>query len=85
MTVYMRIHCDYCGGAWDVYDRDDFHAQVARTCPHCGTKIDKQTWIRQIVPAFCMAGDANRELVKDHLDHRPLFSVDIVADHHFSR
>lgn len=82
MTFYMKIHCDYCGGTWEVYDNiGDYTTTAARTCPHCGTKVDRQTWLRQIIPAFCAVGDANRELIKDHLDHRPLFSVDIIAVH----
>ena len=54
---------------------------VSRECPHCSHEIDDQTWNNQIIPALCMATDANIELVKDNLQYRrPLFKVDILAD-----
>lgn len=81
---YLRIHCDYCGGTWDVYGHSNFHDRAARTCPHCQQRIDGQTWERQIVPAFGGMMDANRELMKDHSGyHSPLFTVDYIADHYF--
>ena len=80
----LRIHCDSCGGQWEVYGSGDFHARAARTCPHCGQRIDGQTWEKQILPAFGGMMDANRELLKDHSGyHAPLFTVDYVADHYF--
>ncbi len=83
--AYMRIHCDYCGGAWEVYKRDNWKDSKAAECPHCFSKIDRQTWDNQIVPAFNMLDDANRELFKDHVGyHRPLFTVDVIADHIFT-
>ena len=81
---YLRIHCDYCGGTWDVYGHSNFHERAARTCPHCQQRIDGQTWEKQILPAFGGMMDANRELLKDHSGyHAPLFTVDYVADHYF--
>ena len=80
----LRIHCDSCGGQWEVYGSGDFHSRAARTCPHCGQRIDGQTWEKQILPAFGGMMDANRELLKDHSGyHAPLFTVDYVADHYF--
>ena len=81
---YLRIHCDYCGGTWDVYRHSNFHERAARTCPHCQQRIDGQTWEKQILPAFGGMMDANRELLKDHTGyHSPLFTVDYIADHYF--
>ena len=81
---YLRIHCDYCGGTWDVYGHSNFHERAARTCPHCQQRIDGQTWENQILPAFGGMMDANRELIKDHTGyHSPLFTVDYIADHYF--
>lgn len=83
--AYMRIHCDYCGQKWEIYERDNFNHWKARMCPHCGSKIDEQTWQRQILPGFGQIADANRELMKDHTGyHRPLFTVDVIADHIFN-
>ena len=80
--AYMRIHCHHCGGTWEVYQRDDWKDDRARTCPHCFAEIDKQTWEHQIVPAFGAAADANAELIKDHHDKcRPIFTVDFCANH----
>lgn len=78
--AYLRIKCDYCGGKWEVY-KQNIQGENARICPHCFQKIDVQTWEKQVVPAFYMADDANGELYKDHCDHKPLFSFDIIANH----
>ena len=54
---------------------------VSRKCPHCFNEVDDQTWNNHIIPALCMATDANIELVKDNLQyHKPIFKVDILAD-----
>ena len=79
--AYMRLYCDVCGGSWDVYHRD-IKNDKARQCPHCYSKIDRQTWERQALPAFGAVHDANAELFKDHAGyHVPLFSFDVLADH----
>jgi len=84
--AYLRIHCDYCGGTWEIYHRDNWKDDKARQCPHCQSKIDAQTWQNQILPAFGAAHDANAELFKDHVGyHRPLFTFDVIADHIFTR
>ena len=83
---YMRIRCDYCGGKWEIYHRDDWKSYRARTCPHCSKKIDPQTWERFILPAFGAVEDANAELYKDTLGYKcPLFEVDFIADTTFKR
>ena len=81
---FLRIHCNYCGGTWDVYGRDDWKNNRSRTCPHCQSKIDGQDWEKQIVPAFGAMLDANRELMKTHTGyHSPFFTVDYIEDHYF--
>lgn len=81
---YLHIHCDYCGGTWDIYGHSNFNEQAARTCPHCQQRIDGQTWKKQILPAFAAMMDCNRELYKDHTGYRKsLFTVDYIADHYF--
>ena len=80
--AYLRIHCDVCGGTWEIYHRDDFKADKARQCPHCFSEVDRQTWANQVLPAFGLVHDANAELYKDHAGyHTPLFSFDVIADH----
>lgn len=79
--AYMRIRCDYCGGAWEVYHRDNWNDKKARTCPHCQQAIDGQLWERQVLPAFGSVEDANSELYKGHVGyHSPLFQIDFIAD-----
>lgn len=80
--VYMVIHCTNCFQSWQVYFRDNWKSDTARTCPHCGSRIDKHIWEREILPAFGSAADANRELLKLHLGNRscPLFTFDIKAN-----
>ena len=48
--AYIKIHCDYCGGTWDVYKRD-IKNDRARQCPHCFQEIDRQSWARDVLPA----------------------------------
>ena len=80
--AYIRIHCEVCGGTWEIYHRDDWNDDKARHCPHCFSEIDPQTWKRQVLPAFGAVHDANAELLKDSTgQHRPLFSFDVIADH----
>ena len=80
--AYLRIHCDVCGGTWEVYHRDNWKDDKARQCPHCFSKIDRQTWEKQILPAFGAVQDANAELFKDSTGyHTPLFTFDVIADH----
>jgi len=80
--AYLRIHCEVCGGTWEVYHRDDWKDHRARQCPHCFSKIDRSTWEREVVPAFNSVQDANAELFKDHTgQHVPLFTFDVIADH----
>lgn len=79
--VYLRIHCAACGGVWEVYHRDNWNNDKARQCPHCSAEIDRQTWEKQILPAFGAVHDANAELFKDHKGNdKPLFYVDVIAD-----
>ena len=83
--AYLKIYCDYCGQTWQVYRRS-MNDEHSRECPHCGSKIDSQTWSRQVVPALCMVSDANGELMKDHLGyHVPVFTFDVISDHYFSK
>ena len=82
---YLRIHCSNCRRRWAVYDRDNWRSESSRTCPHCETKIDAQTWENQVLPAFGMMGDANRELFKDTGYEKPLFRVDYISDNYTER
>ena len=67
--AYLKIYCDYCGQTWEVYRRS-MNDEHSRECPHCGSKIDSQTWSRQVVPALCMV---------------PVFTFDVISDHYFSK
>lgn len=83
---YLKIHCAGCRRSWEVYSRDDWKTDAARTCPHCGAQIDLQTWEKQVLPAFGMMGDANCEIIKDHMGyHTPLFRVDYISDNFIER
>lgn len=80
--AYLIIHCETCGRKWEVYHRGDIYSKEQRTCPHCGEKIQQQTWDKFIIPALGQMIDANTELMKDHTGmHTGLFSVDVIADH----
>lgn len=81
--MFMKIHCGYCGQAYEVYARGDLKGK-ARQCPHCESKIDRDTWCSAVVPAFKSAEIANIALYHDHVqDHKPLFTVSFIADHIF--
>lgn len=82
--AFLRIRCGHCKQKWEVYERA-FNDVRASECPHCGCEIDRQTWVNQVIPALCQTADANRELLKDHLDDGkflriPLFSFDVIDD-----
>ena len=80
--AFLKIHCDVCGGDWEIYHRDNWKDDKARQCPHCFSKIPRDLWDREIIPALAAVNDANAELYKAHIgQHAPLFSFDIVADH----
>lgn len=49
--AYLQIHCDYCGGKWDVYKRD-IKNERARQCPHCFQEIDRREKLAQAKEAF---------------------------------
>ena len=80
--AYLRIHCENCGGTWEIYHRDDWKTDKAMQCPHCFAKIERSTWTHDILPAFSAVQEANAELFKDHTGyHDPLFTFDVIADH----
>lgn len=79
--AYMKISCEYCGGSWEVYERDDWTSSKAATCPHCAQKIDHQTWRRCVLPSFGAFADMNKDLCRNHVDdHHPLFQIDMIND-----
>lgn len=79
----MRIYCDYCGQKWEVYQRDDLSPSKAGICPHCKTKIDRNTWNDHIIPAFEAFKSINNELINNNMTGSPRFSVDFVDDFYF--
>lgn len=84
----LRIHCGRCGNFWEIYFRDNWKADSARVCPHCGAEIDSQTWENNIVPAFTTVSDANNELFKDSSGYgQTRFSIDVIAskEHNYRR
>lgn len=82
--VYMKVHCDSCGGTWEVYARSR-GLDPARVCPHCGRRIDAGTWKNRVLPAFDAVKAATVELAHDSADkHLPMFQVDFIADSLFA-
>lgn len=80
--AYMKIHCDYCGGTWEVYERD-FTNEVNKYCPHCAKGIHPDLW-EEVKKAFGSFIDTNCDLIKDSVGyHLPLFQVDFKADNLF--
>lgn len=79
----MKIYCKHCNQYWEVYQRDNWKSDNARTCPHCFKEIDPQTWTRQILPAFGEFQDMCGELVKSQDDCNPKFSIDFIDDFYF--
>lgn len=78
---HLVIHCSSCDKSWELYHRDIYN-KLHRECPHCGSRIDAQTYENQIIPAWGALIDANTELFRDHLQEgSTLFTVDFIADH----
>lgn len=81
--AYMNIECDYCGGKWDVYERN-FTDEKNRICPHCRQKIDEGIWNEQILPSFGSFVDMNCDLIRESTGyHTPLFQVHFISDNLF--
>lgn len=76
--MYMRIKCGICNKAWEVYHRDNWKADTARTCPRCGAEVNKSTWEYDILPAFNMANDAELEICKERTG--AAFSISYMPD-----
>ena len=80
--AFLKLYCDVCGGAWEVYLRDKWNDAKTRQCPHCQSKIDPELWDNKVIPALVAVHDANLALMKNHTDYyQPLFSFDVEADH----
>lgn len=76
----IRIKCRECKRAWEIHPRGKWTDDASRECPSCGCSIDRQTWERQIIPAFGAFMDMNREIVKDSTGYdAPMFSVTFKA------
>ncbi len=76
----LRVRCEQCKGTWDVYGARDFTNDHNRVCPHCGHKVESMAWHTHVLPAFAAMMEANRELIRMHVEHGPLFTVDYVED-----
>lgn len=80
--AFLKIHCGYCGGTWDVYHRVRKFDTAGR-CPHCDSRIDGATWAK-ILTAYDAMRAANLDLVDDHnMRHLPQFEVDYINDSKF--
>lgn len=78
--AFLRIHCAYCGGTWEVYHKQR-ELDQARSCPHCDARIDGATWRDQVLPAYNTMRGANGALLDDHVSyHCARFEVDYIND-----
>lgn len=78
---YLRIHCDYCGGTWEVYRIKGVCPDHGRICPHCGQKIDPEAWDTRVIPAFKRMNEANVDVNRIQNEyHGPNFMVDYIED-----
>lgn len=76
----LRVKCLACGQSWEVY-RHNKQYGAARTCPHCGERIDAKTWEENVLVAYDMMQEANLELMQDHVNyHKPIFQVEYWED-----
>lgn len=77
--AFLKIHCGYCGGTWDIYSKVRKFNNICR-CPHCDAHMDERTWAK-ILAAFDAMQAANMELVDDHVTrHKPRFEADYIND-----
>lgn len=75
----MKIDCDYCGGSWEVYERN-YTDQVSKYCPHCGKGIPDEMWTG-VAKAFERFKETNTDLFSESIGkHLPLFQVNFVSD-----
>ena len=79
--AYLRIHCEACGGVWEVYHRDNWNNDKARQCPHCFAEIDRQTWEKRSYRLSELYMTLMRNYTKDHTGYdKPLFYFDVMTD-----
>ena len=77
---FLRIHCQECGGYWDLHEQDDYKHPKNKKCPHCGKGIDGQDFYNTVLPAFGAMLDASKELKKTSTGYNaPLFTVDYIS------
>lgn len=77
----MQIKCTNCNKTWIIYPRGAWTDDINSECPNCGCSIDRQTWERQITPAFGAFMDTNKELYKDATGYNaPLFKVNFIEE-----
>lgn len=82
---YLRIHCNNCGGSWEIYELT-YNKKFSNICPHCFKEIDKRKW-NNIYSAFQEVCEANRELYKDYLSfpNSSLFSIEVLTDYEYRK
>lgn len=82
---YLRIHCNNCGGNWEIYELT-YNKKFSNICPHCLKEIDKQLW-NQIYLAFQEVCEVNRELYKAYLGFpdTSLFSIEVLSDYEYRK
>lgn len=80
--AFLKIHCGYCGGTWDVYHKVRKFNTTGR-CPHCDSRIDDATWAK-ILTAYDAMNAVNMELHTNHeFKHMPWFEADYINDGKF--
>lgn len=92
---YLKVHCFYCKGKFELYSRNMDHDERPPMCPHCLTRMDKTQWER-LIDAYFTFAEVNKNFRKYHMDRaEPLFQVElrshyvkpekIVLDDNFAR
>lgn len=58
--------------------------KAVRTCPHCNSVMNKESW-DQVISVYFKAKKINNRLAADNLNrHDPLFAVSFIEDRPFT-
>lgn len=76
MSLFAKIRCVNCNGAFELYHRALQEEAPAR-CPHCYTQMTEKQW-RGLVDCFHGLQDWNAQNRKSHEEHgAPGFAAEI--------
>lgn len=67
MSLFVKVRCGNCGGAFELYHKTMQEAPPAR-CPHCYTQMTEKQW-SGLADCYHTMQDWNTQTAKSHEEH----------------